>query len=115
MSTLPLSHPAAPAPAQAKDSLVGVCAAIAEDFGVPANLLRVAFGAGLLFSLELVLAAYAALGVVVLAARVLFPNGRRPAPAAPALAPAPERAADADADADADAEAGELPVLARAA
>jgi phage shock protein C len=105
-----LSHaPAAVPVAQANDSLVGVCAAIGEDFGFPANLLRVAFGAGLLFSLELVLAAYAALGVVVLAARVLFPNTGRPAPA-PAVTPAP-----VPEPAEADKEAEELPALARAA
>ncbi len=71
-----------PAPA-AKDNLFGVCAAIGEDFGFDPIWLRVGFAVALLFSLEAVLATYAALGLVVLVSRLIAPS-RKPA-AAPAV------------------------------
>lgn len=75
-----MSDTAHPAPA-AKDNLFGVCAAIGEDFGFDPIYLRIGFAVALLFSLEAVLAAYAALGLVVLVSRLIAPN-RKPAPAA---------------------------------
>lgn len=65
---------ATPAPAAHQDNLFGVCAAIGEDFGFNPLWLRIAFACGLLFSLEGVIAAYAALGLVVLVSRLLAPN-----------------------------------------
>lgn len=59
-----------------KDNLLGVCAAIGEDFGFDPNWLRIALGVGLLFDLEKVLIAYAVAGLIVLASRLLFPNPR---------------------------------------
>ena len=70
----------APAPA-AKDNLFGVCAAIGEDFGFDPIYLRVGFAVALLFSLEAVLAAYAALGLVVLVSRLIAPNPKETATA----------------------------------
>lgn len=72
--------------------IFGVCAALGEDFGISPDVLRIAFAAALLFALEGVLVAYALLGIVVLASRLLFPD-RAPEPAAVAEAPeeAPER------------------------
>ncbi|MBY9061408.1 PspC domain-containing protein [Sphingomonas yunnanensis] len=63
-----------PAP---RDNLLGVCAAVGEDLGFNPLWLRAAFAGALLFSLEAVLATYAALGVIVLASRLLFPDRRR--------------------------------------
>lgn len=80
--------PASPAPA-AKDNLFGVCAAIGEDFGFDPIYLRIAFATALLFSLEAVLATYAALGAVVLLSRLIAPN-RKGASASPIAAPAAE-------------------------
>ena len=63
-----------PAP---RDNLFGVCAAVGADLGFNPLWLRAAFAGALLFSLEAVLATYAALGVIVLASRLLFPDRRR--------------------------------------
>lgn len=57
-----------------RDNLFGVCAALGEDFGFDAMWLRLAFAVALLFDLEKVILAYAALGVMVLVSRMLFPN-----------------------------------------
>lgn len=65
-----------PAP---RDNLFGVCAALGEDFGFNPLWLRLGFAVALLFSLEKVLMAYVALGVLVLASRLLFPNRTRSA------------------------------------
>lgn len=62
-------HTAAP-----RDNLFGVCAALGEDFGFNPLWLRLGFAVALLFSLEKVLLAYAALGVLVVVSRLLFPN-----------------------------------------
>ena len=70
---------ATPAPAAHQDNLFGVCAAIGEDFGFNPLWLRIAFACGLLFSLEGVIAAYAALGVVVLVSRLVAPNPKKAA------------------------------------
>ncbi|VXD03002.1 PspC domain-containing protein [Sphingomonas sp. 8AM] len=61
-------------PAAPRDNLFGVCAALGEDFGFNPLWLRLGFAMALLFSLEKVLIAYVALGVLVLASRLLFPN-----------------------------------------
>ena len=71
------------------DTFFGVCEAIGEDFGFNANWLRVTL-AGLLYWFPLaVISAYAAMGVLVLASRLIAPNPRtqpvqaaQPAPAA---------------------------------
>lgn len=80
-----------PAPASAPEPparIFGVCAAIGQDFRINPDWLRIGFAAALLFALEAVLVAYAALGVVVLASRLLFPDQR---PAQAADAPATEQ------------------------
>jgi phage shock protein C len=91
--------PAATAPAREplhrrNDTFLGVCEAIAEDFRVPANLLRLAL-AGLFFFQPMgAIALYVVLGLAVFAARKLFPKVYAgTAPAAPALVA--ERAAEA--------------------
>lgn len=71
------------------DTLLGVCAGIGEDFGFNPDYLRVALAVMLLWSPVGVFAAYAALGVLVLLSRVIFPRPRAkheaPALAAEAL------------------------------
>lgn len=54
------------------DNLFGVCAALGEDFGFDPLWLRIAFALALLFDLEHVLMAYAALGLLVLVSRMAF-------------------------------------------
>lgn len=62
------------------DNLFGVCAAVGEDFGFNPLWLRVAFAVALLFDLEHVLMAYAALGALVLVSRLAF-RTPKPTPA----------------------------------
>lgn len=84
------------------DTFFGVCEAIGEDFGFHANWLRIALAVGTFFSPLGAVAAYAALGVLVLASRLLAPApaprtaaaaaGASAAEPTPAEAPAEERA-----------------------
>jgi phage shock protein C len=55
-------------------TIFGVCEAIGEDFGFSPVLLRVPFAASVLFSPTMAIGAYCALGLVVLASRLLFPK-----------------------------------------
>ena len=65
------------------DTFFGVCQAFEEDFGIPSNLLRVAFGLPAIFFPMQVLTLYFGLGAIVLLSRVLAPRPRRkPAPQA---------------------------------
>ncbi|MEH3047868.1 PspC domain-containing protein [Sphingomonas adhaesiva] len=68
------------------DNLFGVCAAVGEDFGFDPLWLRIAFAVALLFDLEHVLMAYAALGALVLVSRLAFRTPKRTAVATPAAA-----------------------------
>lgn len=78
-----------------KDNLFGICAAVGEDFGFNPLWLRLAFAGSLLFSLQGVIAAYFALGALVLVSRLAFPNpkGAKPAVVEAAPTPAPAIAA----------------------
>ena len=69
-------------------TLLGVCEAIGEDFGFNANYIRVALAAVVVFNIWAAVGAYLALGLVVLASRLLFPP-RKVQPAAVLAAPAP--------------------------
>jgi phage shock protein PspC (stress-responsive transcriptional regulator) len=60
----------------ARDSIFGVCAAVAGDFGFNPLWLRLAIGAALMWNLEVALGSYAALGVIVLISRLVAPNPR---------------------------------------
>ena len=55
-------------------TILGVCEGIGEDFGFNPNYLRVPFAAVVLYSPTLAIAAYLALGLVVLASRLAFPR-----------------------------------------
>lgn len=63
------------------DTFLGVCEGIGQDFGFNANWLRIALGVGLLWNPMAMVGIYAALGVAVLASRLLFPTPKRPADA----------------------------------
>ena len=76
------------------DTFFGVCQAIGEDLGFSPNLLRIAFAVGVFFNPVGAIAAYALLGMVVLATRLLFPQPRSAARAEEAKAPAPVEAAE---------------------
>jgi phage shock protein C len=77
-----------------EDTLLGICQALGEDFGFNPTWLRVALAAGLLWNPSAMIAAYAALGALVLLSRLLVPNPRRVDPARPAASEAPAAAAD---------------------
>ena len=55
-------------------TILGVCEAIGEDFGFSPNWLRIPLAASVLISPMMAIAAYFALGAVVLASRLLFPK-----------------------------------------
>ena len=57
-------------------TILGVCEAIGEDFGFNPTFLRVPFAAIVLYSPTIAIGAYLALGVVVLASRLLFPKAK---------------------------------------
>ncbi len=57
-------------------TIFGVCEAIGEDFGFNPVWLRVPFAATVLLSPTMAIAAYLALGVLILASRLLFPNAK---------------------------------------
>ena len=55
-------------------TILGVCEAIGEDFGFNPTFLRVPFAASVLYSPTYAIAAYLALGLLVLASRMIFPK-----------------------------------------
>ncbi len=73
------------------DTMLGICQALAEDFGFNPLYLRIALSVPLLWSPTLAVGAYAAMGVLVLFSRLVFPNPK-PAAAAAAAAPAEPQA-----------------------
>jgi phage shock protein C len=58
------------------DTFFGVCQAIGDDLGFSPNWLRAAFGVMLIYAPVATIGAYLALGVAVLALRLLVPNPR---------------------------------------
>jgi len=59
-----------------EDTFFGVCQALGDDFGFNPIFLRFAFAAGLFWNPLMALGAYAALGLTVLASRLVSPNPR---------------------------------------
>ena len=82
------------------DTFFGVCQAIGEDLGFSPNFLRIAFAVGVFFNPVGAIAAYALLGMVVLATRLLFPQPRSAAQNGKAAAPAAAEPAEAVAEAE---------------
>lgn len=60
-------------------TILGVCEAIGEDFAFNPTLLRVPFAGLVLYSPLMAIGAYLALGLVVLASRMLFPAAKKDA------------------------------------
>lgn len=77
-----------------EDTMFGICQALGEDFGFPPNLLRVALAVGLFFQPVGVIAGYFAMGLLVLAARLLAPVPRAKPASAPEAAAPVKQAAD---------------------
>lgn len=68
-----------------EDTMLGVCQGVGEDLGFNPNWLRAALALGLFVSATGTIAAYAALGVVVLASRLIWPDRRSKAVVAKAF------------------------------
>jgi phage shock protein PspC (stress-responsive transcriptional regulator) len=68
-----------------KDNLLGICNALADDFGFNALWLRLALGAAFVVQPVGVITAYLALGLIVLVSRLAFPAAakRRPSKQVP--------------------------------
>ena len=77
------------------DTMFGICQGLGEDLGFNPNYLRVALGVALVFKPEITIGVYLALGIVVLASRLLVPTRAKaamsdaPAIATPVPAPVP--------------------------
>lgn len=59
------------------DNLLGICHRIGEDFGFNPLWLRLALGCSFVFAPVAVVAAYLAMGAVVIVSRLLFSDRRR--------------------------------------
>ena len=70
------------------DTMLGICQGIGEDFGFNPLYLRAALSVALFWNPAAVFAVYAALGVLVLFSRLVFPNPRLAPAVAAAAAPA---------------------------
>lgn len=80
------------------DTILGVCEALGQDFGINANWFRVAFCLPVFWNPVAVIAAYFGVGAVVAVTRLAFPNryvdvveGSKPATVEAPAAPAEER------------------------
>lgn len=71
-------------------TILGVCEAIGEDFGFNPVFLRVPFAASVLWSPLIAIAAYLAVGGVVLLSRLLFPKPKLVAHEMEQASPLPE-------------------------
>lgn len=65
------------------DTLLGVCAAIGEDFGFNPTWLRIVFALMVFFNLFLAIGIYCAAGAVVLLTRLIYRSPRKLLVAAP--------------------------------
>jgi phage shock protein C len=64
-------------------TILGVCEAIGEDFRFNPTFLRVILAATVLWSPMIAIGGYFALGTVVLASRLFFPNAKQPSAVQP--------------------------------
>ncbi|MAW99797.1 MAG: hypothetical protein CMN72_09145 [Sphingomonas sp.] len=55
------------------DTLLGVCEGIGQEFGFNPNWLRIVLAVSMIWNPEMVLAAYAVMGIAVFAARLVMP------------------------------------------
>ena len=56
------------------DTMLGICQSLGDDFGFNPDFLRVAIGIALIWQPVLTIAVYLAVGIVVMAARLLSPD-----------------------------------------
>ena len=56
------------------DTLFGVCEGLGQDFGFNPIFLRIALAASILLDPKIAIGTYFALGLLVAASRILFPN-----------------------------------------
>lgn len=75
-----MTQPETNSPKARKDSLIGVCQAIGTDLGFNPDYLRIVFAVMIIANPVATLGAYAALGVIVLASRLLTYKRRPSAP-----------------------------------
>lgn len=68
-------------------TILGVCEGLGEDSGISPTLLRIVFCGAIFWSPPAAVGAYLGLGLIVLAARLIFPAPRRPIVAYRAAAP----------------------------
>jgi phage shock protein C len=68
------------------DTLFGICQGLGEDLGISPDYIRVTLAVLLLWNPPAVVAAYAAIGVIVLTTRLLIPARRKGATAQPVAA-----------------------------
>ncbi len=71
------------------DTMFGICEAIGRDLGFNPDLLRIALGFSVIFSLTIPFMIYAALGVIVLISRLIAPVRGTKATAEVTALPAP--------------------------
>ena len=92
------SQPATSQPAETSnlilrnDTILGVCEAIGQDFGVNAKWLRVPLAGGVMISPITAFGIYFALGFAVLLSRLIYPRRVAAAPQAAAAQPQPQAA-----------------------
>ena len=73
------------------DTILGVCEALGQDFGISPTWFRVAFCLPVFWNPAVVIGAYFAIGLLVVASRYAFPDRYADVPkAAPAPAPVVE-------------------------
>ena len=93
-----------------EDTFFGVCQALGDDFRFNPIWLRLVFAGAFFWNPLAAMGAYVALGVVVLASRLVAPNPRQPK--APMVEEAAEATVEAPQTLHADNEAEALPVAA---
>ena len=87
------THSAAPA----RDNLLGICHAIGEDFGFNPIFLRIPLAVALIADARWTLIAYAAMGLAVLASRLLVRAPKAVATIMPSADPVPQETAPVEA------------------
>jgi len=93
-------------PTARNDTMLGVCQFLGEDLGIHPNILRVAFGVGLIVQPVAAIATYIGLAIVVAVSHWLFPH---PRPAADVLDIRAPHAGGAQHQAHADVDAERVP------
>lgn len=65
------------------DTMFGVCQALGEDFGVSPTWFRIGFASAVIFNVEMALAAYVAVGLIVALVRLIHRSPRKLVAVAP--------------------------------